>query len=160
MHVTLGPCYHGFRPLWFCSMLQFAKSRQTLLVSGLLHLSRSLFSHHAGGRIIRAQKWGRDKETQGCFFFYKQEAQEGGQEEAVEDKARGARRAGRGPQGRPAWDSGSCPLAPSQAQGLRWLGHPLITEIWIIMTVAGPSWADHHFLCFRDGLEPRGLSAL
>ena len=87
-----------------------------LLVSGVTRLSRTLFYHHTGGRTRGAQRWGGDEEAQGCCSFLEQEAQEGDQEEALEDEACGAWQEGRGPWGWPSWDSASCFLAPSRAQ--------------------------------------------
>lgn len=103
----LGPSHDGFRPVCFCGMLQLAKSLQAPSRFAGVRLDPSkqdsLFYHHAGGRTLGAQKWGGDEEAQACCSFREQEAQEGDQEEALEDEAvepgRRGERLGGGPLG-------------------------------------------------------------
>lgn len=59
---------------------------------------------------------------------------------------RGGLRSHLGGWGQPSWDSTSCFPALSQAQGLSWLGQPLIREIRTIMKFPSPSGADYYFL--------------
>ncbi|XP_024856655.1 protein MANBAL isoform X1 [Bos taurus] len=96
------------------------------------HFRGALRGGAGGGRTIRAPKCRGDEETQGHCSFCKQETQEGGEEEAVEGAAFAAWH--EGPEG-----------SPPVAHGLKWLGCPVTTEIWTILTVPGPRSADHHF---------------